>query len=121
MFGPRPLPPVRVPVKVVERDGTSERSVTGIEVTFANPGTLAELNSMIEPSASPACAGVGTVSVKLPEAPGASFSEFVDREPKRCQVAVLAWNWAGTAGPKPSVAMIAVHFPGAGRATWALP
>src|SRR3984885_1400112 len=111
MFGPRPLPPVRVPVKVVERDGTSERSVTGIEVSTANPGTLAELCTMIEPAWSPGCDGVATVSVKLPEAPAASLTELGDTVPKRCQVAVPAWNLAGMAGPDPSVEIRAVHFP----------
>ena len=55
-------------MKVVERDGTSDRSVTGIEVSAAKPGTLAELCTMIEPAWSPGVDGVATVSVKLPEA-----------------------------------------------------
>ncbi len=110
-----------MPLKVVESDGTSERSVTGIEVSTAKAGTLAELCTMIEPAWSPGCDGVATVSVKLPEAPPASFSELGDTVPKRCQVAVLAWNRAGTAGPDPSVEISAVHLPGAGLATWASP
>src|ERR1700722_9555240 len=113
---PRPLPPVRVPVTVVDGSGagSSERSVTGIEVTAANAGDAAELRSRIEPDSSPGCDGVGTVSVTVPEAPGASVSEGADRVPNDSQVAVLAWNFAGMAGPAPSVAIRAVHVPASG-------
>src|SRR5277367_3450661 len=76
---------------------------------------------MIEPAWSPGRDGVATVSVKLPEAPAASLTELGDTVPKLCQVAVLAWNWPGRAGPDPSLEIRAVHFPGAGSATWALP
>jgi hypothetical protein len=51
----------------------------------------------------------------------ASVNPAGKTDANRCQVAVLAWNWAGTAGPEPSVEISAVHFPGAGSATWALP
>src|SRR5215472_11894287 len=123
MKGVRPLPPVSVPVTVVDGLGVgiSARSVTGIEVTAANAGAAAELRSRIEPDWSPACGGVDAVSVTAPEAPGARVSELADRLPNGCQVAVRAANLAGTGGPNPVVAIRAVHLPGCGSATWALP
>lgn len=124
MLASRPLPPVRVPVTVVDGSGagTSERSVTGIEVTRVNAGTLAAvLRTMIEPDWSPGCAGVDAVNRTMVEAPGASVTVFAVRLPNGCQVAVLAWNCAGTGAPVPAVAISAVHVPGAGLATCALP
>ena len=88
------MPPVRVPEKVTDGAGagTSERSVTGMVVSRVNAGEAAALFSTISPAWSPGCAGVGTVSVTLADVLGASVTELVDRLPKFCQVAVLAWN-----------------------------
>jgi hypothetical protein len=63
-----------------------------MEVTAANAGDAAELRSRIEPDSSPAGAGVATVSVTAPEAPGARVSDRADSEPNGCQVAVPAAN-----------------------------
>ena len=94
MLGVRPLPPVRVPVTVVDGAGagSSERSVTGTEVTSygEKAGWRAELRRIIDSAWSPGWAGVETVSVKVREASGASVTEIADSLPKRRQVAVLA-------------------------------
>src|SRR5215469_12004042 len=127
MLGARPLPPVSVPVKVVvgAGAGTSDRSVTGIVVTAANPGWLAELRSTIAPASSPGWLGVLTFSVKLLDAPGARVIECLVSEPKDVNLDVVARNGAlmldGGLVLLGKAATSAVQVPGAGLATWVLP
>src|SRR5260370_5585011 len=125
MLAERPLPPVSVPSKVAVGAGvgTSERSVTGMVVTSANAGVVAELVASIAAAWSPGFAGVETVSVTLPDAPGAKVSEFFDSAPNGCATEVVTRNGAWMLDGLPSgIAWTsAVHVPGAGLATWAFP
>src|ERR1700735_5849186 len=56
----RPLPPVRVPVNVVDGSGvgTCERRVTGMEVSAAKAGDCSELSRTMEPATAPGWDGV---------------------------------------------------------------